>query len=145
MSTPNRPSPPTGPAILPEQLVAHLQQAVPGLMAVYRFGSWGTVHERSDSDIDLALLATQRMEDAQRWELAQQLAALAGRDVDLVDLRTASTVMRAQVLANGARLFCADEPRCAGFEDFVFSDFARLNEERAGILADIRARGSVYG
>jgi len=26
-----------------------------------------------------------------------------------------------------------------------FSDYARLNEERAGILADIRQRGSVYG
>lgn len=126
------------------RLVLQLQKDIPGLFAVYRFGSWGTTAERADSDIDLAVLATIPMESVQRWELAQQLAAIAGRNVDLVELSAASAVMRAQVVAQGERAFCADETRCSEFEDFVYSDYARLNEERRAILDDIRERGSVY-
>ena len=127
------------------RLVLQLQKDIPGLFAVYRFGSWGTTAERADSDIDLAVLATIPLESVRRWELAQQLAVIAGRNVDLVELSAASTVMRAQAVAQGERVFCADETRCSEFEDFVYSDYARLNEERRAILDDIRERGSVYG
>jgi len=65
--------------------------------------------------------------------------------VDLIDLRSASTVMRAQVVSTGERLFCANEPACGEFEDRVYSDYARLNEERHHILNDIKARGRIYG
>ena len=30
------------------------------------------------------------------------------------------------------------------FEDFVFASYARLNEERRGILEDIRRRGRIH-
>jgi hypothetical protein len=53
--------------------------------------------------------------------------------------------MRAQIVANGERLFCRDLRRCEQFEGWVFSDYARLNEERRGILEDIRQRGTVCG
>lgn len=126
-------------------LITELEKGIPGLVAAYRFGTWGTAAERADSDIDLAVLVRAPLESVRRWELTQRLAMIAGRNVDLVDLSTASAVMRAQVVAPGVRVFCADEPRCAEFEDFVYSDYARLNEERREILADIRERGSVYG
>lgn len=127
------------------RLILQLQKDIPGLFAVYRFGSWGTTAERADSDIDLAVLATVPFEPVRRWEVAQQLAAIAGRNVDLVDLGAASTVMRAQAIAQGESIFCADETRCSEFENFVYSDYARLNEERREILDEIRKRGSVYG
>ena len=125
-------------------LISELEKGIPGLVAVYRFGSWGTAAERADSDIDLAVLASAPLDSVRRWELAERLARIAGRNIDLVDLGTASTVMRAQVVASGERVFCADEPRCTEFEDFVYSDYARLNEERREILADIHERGSVH-
>ncbi len=125
-------------------LISELEKRIPGLVAAYRFGSWGTAAERADSDIDLAVLASAPLDSVRRWELAERLARIAGRNIDLVDLGTASTVMRAQVVASGERVFCADEPRCTEFEDFVYSDYARLNEERREILADIHERGSVH-
>ena len=128
-----------------DKLIEHIRHELPGVIAIYLFGTWGSPHQRKDSDIDLAVLSDARLEAVACWELAQRLAAEAGKDVDLVNLRTASTVLRAQVIAGGERLYCADENRCAEFEDFVFSDYARLNEERRGILEDIRHRGSVYG
>jgi hypothetical protein len=66
------------------------------------------------------------------------------RDVDLVDLLAASTVLRAQVIAYGERLYCGAQFACETFENYVFASYARLNEERDAILRDIRQRGQVY-
>ena len=71
--------------------------------------------------------------------------ATAGRDVDLVDLRSASTVMQARVVSTGRVVRDAEPGERARFEVFVCSSYAMLNEERAGILADIAARGMVHG
>ena len=59
--------------------------------AVYLFGSAGEGRLRPDSDVDLAVLVSNPMAPAQRWALTAQLADLVRRDVDLVDLRRAST------------------------------------------------------
>jgi uncharacterized protein len=126
-------------------LVTTLLENMPDCRAIYRFGTWGTDAERPESDIDLAFLSGIPTDSVRRWELAQQLASLAGRDVDLVDLLTASTVLRMQVMANGERLYCSDSDEVDRFEDAVFSAYARLNEERREILNDIRRRGTVYG
>ncbi|MDO3378364.1 type VII toxin-antitoxin system MntA family adenylyltransferase antitoxin [Geoalkalibacter halelectricus] len=95
-----------------DPLVAeYLAHAVPGLLAVYRFGSFGTPGERKESDIDLAFLAEAPVPNITRWNLAQELASTVGRNVDLVDLRQATTVMRMQVVAQGTRFTL---PRMAG-------------------------------
>lgn len=126
-------------------IIRALLDSLPGIVAIYRFGSWDTPQARSDSDIDLAVLPEQPLSNLDRWELSQKLAQIASRDVDLVDLRSASTVMRLQIIAHGERLYCADEAEAGRFETSVYSGYARLNEERREILADIRDRGSVYG
>ncbi len=57
-------------------------------------------------------------------------------DVDLLDLRKASTVKQMQVIANGRLLYCRDEAACGAFEDLTYSKNARLNEERDAIVLD---------
>ncbi|MHB8742020.1 MAG: type VII toxin-antitoxin system MntA family adenylyltransferase antitoxin [Sulfuricaulis sp.] len=126
-------------------IVAQLRAACSDVIVVYRFGTWATAAERVDSDLDLAVLTRQRLAAAQSWEIAQQLAMLAGCNVDLVDLQAASTVMAAQIISQGERLYCSDARRCAEFEDYIYSAYAHLNEERRDILRDIKERGSVYG
>ena len=130
---------------LQQQLTDTLRDALPDCQALYSFGSWGTGAERPDSDIDLAVLPRTPLDPVQRWDLAQKLASLARRDVDLVDLLRASTVLRMQVVANGQRLYTADVNAVEQFEDTVFSSYARLNEERRGILDDVRQRGNIHG
>jgi predicted nucleotidyltransferase len=132
------------PAETLKQMRATLLHHLPDAIALYRFGSWGTVYQRPDSDIDLAVLPSVRLAPLQRWELGQALARVLYRDVDLVDLRAASTVLRAQVIAYGERLYCGDPFACETFENYVFASYARLNEERGAILRDIRQRGQVY-
>ncbi len=67
------------------------------------------------------------------------------RNVDLVDLLSASTVMRAQVVSTGILLVDADPGARAIFETTVYASYARLNEERRALLDDIKQRGHVYG
>ena len=122
-----------------------LRTEFPGLIAVYRFGSFGTEYERTESDLDLAVYAGIPLPVVGLWYVVQELAADVGRDVDVVDLASASTVMRAQVIYKGERVYCADEVACETFEDYAYSSYARLNEERREILQEILRRGSVHG
>lgn len=127
------------------QIVATILHSVPGCLAIFRFGSWSTDAERPGSDIDIAILSNETLAQVRRWELAQMLASLAGRDVDLVDLLGASTVLRMQVVAHGELLYGAGSVEVEQFQDTVFSSYARLNEERREIVADVLQRGNVYG
>lgn len=136
--------PPGRPLTALDGAVEALKRAVSGLLAVWVFGTWGTEHERPDSDLDLAVLAERPLSADEVWAALRALHEVTDRDVDLVDLTRNDAIIRAQVVARGERLYCADAARCTAFEDFVYSDYARLNEERAGILQDIAVRGRIH-
>jgi predicted nucleotidyltransferase len=125
-------------------LVEYIKKSVPGLIVLYRFGSQAKNAARPDSDVDLAILSRVALTELRRFELAQELAIQLHRDVDLLDLRTAPTVMRMQVIATGECLDSADESARREFEMYTYSDYARLNEERRHILKRISASGFVY-
>jgi predicted nucleotidyltransferase len=127
-----------------QALIEGVRSEMPSVVAIYLFGSAAAGELRTDSDIDLAVLPAAPAPTAQLWSLAQGLEVSAGRDVDLIDLLSASTVMCAQVISKGKRLYCANELLCSNFEDRVYADYARLNEERRHILDDIRERGRIY-
>ena len=101
--------------------------------------------QRADSDIDLAVLLPSRIPELERWALQEQLAVIAGRNVDLIDLRAASAVMKVQVLDGGVLLYEGVRAEREAFEALALSDYARLNEERRGILDDVRRLGSIHG
>lgn len=126
-------------------LIEHIRKSIPGLIALYRFGSQVKGTARPESDIDLAVLARDHVPNLRRFELAQELAIQLHHDVDLVDLRTASTVMRMQVISTGTCLGATDEQARREFEMYAYSDYARLNEERREILKRVRESGLVYG
>ena len=79
------------------------------------------------------------------FHLAQELAIQLGRNVDLLDLRSTTTVMRAQIISTGRCLKSHDDQARAEFEMYAYSDYARLNEERRELLKDIKERRLIYG
>lgn len=117
---------------------------VPEVKAVYLFGSFGTSLQRAESDVDIALMPFSRLSGIAIFGIAGRLAGILGRDVDLIDLSVASTVLRAEIFARGERIFCLDEPECERFEDFALASYCRLNEERAEILSEIKRRGRIH-
>lgn len=114
-------------------------------MAVYRFGSSVQGATGPDSDIDIAVLSRARLEPRERFSLEEELSATAGCSLDLIDLRSASTVLKMEVVRGGLVIHDADPVERGLFEDRVFSDYARLNEERQGILERVAAEGVVHG
>ena len=106
-------------------------------VAIYQFGSTTRGTERLNSDVDIAFLPDKRSCDPVRvYESAQRLAAFLGRDVDLIDLAQASTVMKAQVLRDGHPFYTSDPGKVAEFEMYTLSDYVRLNEERKAVLKE---------
>lgn len=126
------------------RLVATLRDRLPALLSVYLFGSRANGHAGPDSDLDLAVLVDGKLDPVETWELAQLLAGQADCDVDLVDLRRASTVMQHQIITTGRPLWEKDS-RAALYESFILSDKTALDEARAGVLLDIQREGQVYG
>lgn len=122
-----------------------IRQRIPGVVAIYLFGSavGECVHDRSD--IDLAVLARQPVSSTTRWEIQQELAVTLRSDIDLVDLSSASTVMRFQVVSTGSVLYDGNSTERAEFEMTTLSMYTRFNLERREILEQVSREGSVYG
>lgn len=127
-----------------DALIHSLQTRIPDLLAIYAFGSRIQGTTRLDSDLDLAVLVAGYTDSLILFEVANELADVAGYAVDLLDLRAASTVMQYQIITTGERWWTLDM-QAALFEAFILSEKTALDEARAGLLADIRQRGTVYG
>lgn len=127
-----------------ETITDYLVASLPSLQAVYLFGSQATGETTPASDVDLAVLLPAPLAAEQRWHLSGELADRLGADVDLIDLRQASTVLQHQVVTGGQRLWHrgldSDE-----FELMVQSEYWDLAIQRRQLIADIKQRGSVHG
>ncbi|KZM55385.1 DNA polymerase subunit beta [Geobacillus stearothermophilus] len=112
---------------------------------IYLFGSAARGAMRPDSDVDIAFVSDGEPHDPyELFRLAGELAGKLGRDVDLVDLRQASTVFQAQVVSTGKAIDCRDERKRAEFEMKTLKMYVKLNEERAPVLKQITESGSIY-
>lgn len=112
----------------------------PEVVAVYVFGSSARGESRRESDLDIAFLSQRSIDPARVFDAAQAVATKLGRDVDLVDLSRASTVMRVQVIGTGRVIYVGDRYRTDLFEMYALSDYARLQEERAESVRAFTAR-----
>ncbi|MCE3253577.1 MAG: toxin-antitoxin antitoxin component [Cellvibrio sp.] len=121
-----------------------LQKAFPNALGIYAFGSRVQGTANAQSDLDLAVLVAGYAEPLQLFEMANQLADKLGYEVDLLDLRAASTVMQYQVITTGRRLWAKDV-QTGLFEAFVLSAKTSLDEARAELLNEIREDGTIYG
>nr|WP_314710787.1 nucleotidyltransferase domain-containing protein [uncultured Comamonas sp.] len=125
-------------------IVNHLREAVASLSAVYVFGSQVTGHATAESDLDVAFLADDELSAEGLWNLSSSLANLVKCDVDLLDLRAASTVMQYRIITTGKCVWTKDS-QAALYESFILSQKTALDEARAGLLQDIQTTGTVYG
>jgi predicted nucleotidyltransferase len=125
------------------ELFDNLAQQVPSLLSnkfsdlslIYIFGSQvsGTVHQ--DSDVDIAVLCGKKIAPLTRWNVSSELAEVLKKDVDLVDLLEASTVMQHQIIFNGLCIYDPFEQQVA-FEMQVMSMYQHLNAERDEIVKE---------
>jgi len=123
-------------AELKKQLIDSVKTLVPNLRCIYLFGSFHSNQATEKSDIDIAILADYKLLPVARWEIQSELATILNREVDLVDLLSASTVMQFQVIKEGSCLYDLGNS-AARFEMQVMSMYQHLNLERADILNEV--------
>ncbi|MFW5773902.1 MAG: type VII toxin-antitoxin system MntA family adenylyltransferase antitoxin [Tangfeifania sp.] len=120
-----------------KKITEFLKRKIPGLLGIYIYGSFAENRMRPDSDIDIAFLTWKKISAIDKWKIQEELASLLDNDIDLVDLKDASVVLRAEVVENGTRIYTENEYECDNFEVTTYSMYADLNETRKDILNDI--------
>lgn len=127
-----------------DAIVDRLRRNLPGLQAVYLFGSVASGDAGPESDVDLAVLDDSPLDPLALWDLAGEIADLVDRPADLADLRKASTVLQHEVITRGRRLFSRDAATDL-YETFILSEKTALDERNEGLLRDILREGRVHG
>jgi uncharacterized protein len=117
----------------------------PFAQAVYLFGSHLTPNQTPNSDVDIAVL----LDHTETSSLALSdckfaLEKLLKKNVDLVNLRKASTVFKNEVIHNGRLIFVSSQSVVDEFEMLTMSFYQKLNEERSEILAEFEKTGRAY-
>ena len=127
-----------------QQLIEALKQHVqPDFILL--FGSFAKGTARDESDIDLAYFSKQQVSSYGRFSISGELALLAGREVDLIDLKQIDTVFTMQIFEQGIPIYIKDENEYTRQKMRAYSMYATLSEQRAPIIEAIRERGSVFG
>lgn len=99
---------------------------VPGIAAVWVFGSFARGTPRSESDVDFGIVLSERGAEKHvepRWlgDLASRLEGAVGREVDVVLLDAQGPMLRHQVLREGVLVYDADPERRVDFESETLS------------------------
>lgn len=109
------------------------------------FGSFAQGNARAESDIDLAYFSDKQLSSYERFILSSELAELAGREVDLIDIKQIDTVFSMQIFEQGIPVYIQDENELTRQTMRAYSMYATLSEQRAPIIDAIKERGSVFG
>lgn len=86
-------------------IVAICQRTIESLNMVILFGSCNSATASSTSDLDIAVSANRVLSAEQKMALIDQLSALTGRAIDLIDLSKVGEPLLNQILTTGTRLY----------------------------------------
>lgn len=106
---------------------------------VYLFGSYVKGGCTSQSDLDVAIFLEKDIDAYELFMKAQKMSSVLGIDVDLVQLRPATTVFQKEVVGGGTVLYEKSRLQREMFEMNVIKKYLRLNEERKEIIDSLYA------
>lgn len=121
-------------------IIEFLKNHIPGLIAIYIFGSMADNSANPESDIDIAFLSYQKISPVEKWKIQEELASKLNQDVDLIDLKDATTILQTEVIEKGRLIYSGDSYQVNHFEMITYSMYADLNESRQDILKDYKEK-----
>lgn len=122
------------------QIIDLLKKMIPDLLGIYIFGSYADNTMTPESDIDIAFLSFQKISPVEKWKIQEELASILNQDVDLIDLKDATIILRTEVVEKGKLIFSGDSYQVNHFEMITYSMYADLNETRMDILNDYKEK-----
>ena len=121
------------PTIAIKAILSHLPQT----QAIYLFGSWGSEHQNSLSDIDIGILlpvihtVSRSIQSQLQTDISTQLNC---EHADIIDLRSTDTVMQMQIIESGQLIYSDNSSAASEFEMLTLSKYQKLNNERQHII-----------
>jgi predicted nucleotidyltransferase len=122
-----------------------LLSAFPNAWAIYVYGSFARGDESPASDVDLAVLLPPDETIADLLGVISEVATRIHREVDLVDLRRVSDVLRREVLTDSQTLYISRPDQVLEWEGTAISRYQRYREEVRALLEDFASTGIGYG
>ena len=118
-----------------QTIISSLEQVFTAqLQGILLYGSRASGQSHDQSDYDLGILLKKPISATLLWETAQDLACLLQQDVDLIDLRSATTVLQKEATVGGVWLLKVDPYACDFFDTCVISMYQELQENRQDII-----------
>jgi len=102
------------------------------LELVILFGSQASKKTHKQSDLDIAVLAENDLSGEDEWRVANEISLISGiKDVEIVNLKTASPILLKEITDNGINLYEKDSglfstQRMRAFKMFVESKPLRI-------------------
>ena len=110
----------------------------PDLVLALVFGSVAKGHQRTDSDLDIAVAAKQALTVDETMAIIAALAEQTGRPIDLIDLKVVAGPLLGQIVRHGRRLLGSDAEYGRLLSRHVFEQ-ADFMPYRNRVLAERRA------
>ena len=131
-------------SILPETLtnidtqLSEVLARFPALVLALVFGSVAQGRQRADSDLDIAVAASQALTATEKMDIIAALAERTGRPVDLIDLKVVAEPLLGQIVRHGRRLLGSDGAYGQLISRHLFEQ-ADFMPYRTRVLAERRA------
>lgn len=121
-----------------DALLRDVLAGFPSLVLALVFGSVAQGRQRADSDLDIAVAASQPLTAAEKMDIISALAAQTGRPIDLIDLKVVTEPLLGQIVRHGRRLFGSDKAYGQLISHHLFEQ-ADFMPYRNRVLAERRA------
>ena len=116
---------------------------LPDVKAIYLFGSYAHGQALPDSDIDLAVINDEPMDENHFFEMILLIATALNRDIDLIDIKRTPLDMKFEIISTGVLIYDKNPQQTLEYETLIMSMYQRFNEERSGILEEIVRSGKI--
>lgn len=113
--------------------------------AIVLFGSYARNRERQDSDIDIAIKPSEKIEKTKLLKLQTSIEEIIDTEIHLINLNEIEEDFRYDILITGKTLYARDEVQFIEYKLRAYSDYLELSEDRRIIVNKLKDGGTLYG
>ncbi len=110
---------------------------------IYIFGSYLTENYNSESDIDIAVLASEKIEKELFFQMKLELMKNTGREIDLIDLWDSGNSLNKEIIFKGKNIYRKNDIIKYEFELKKAAIANQYSEDIAIYIERIKERGRV--
>ena len=109
------------------------------------FGSYVRESQTPQSDIDIAIKIKGGITKKELNDISKQLEEILKKEVDLIDLDNANSILKYEILYSGMPIYIKNEYYYDLYVIDACNEFLEVNEDRESIINRIIAGGDIYG